>query len=71
MKKRQQYEDFLSKVDILRELDTYERNSLCDILTSETYQPGQVIIRQGEQGDKFYLIEEGEAVAIKTKGTLI
>lgn len=69
MKKRQQYEAFLSKVELLKELDSYERNSLSDVLTSETYQPGQEVIRQGELGDKLYFVEEGEAVTIINRGT--
>lgn len=68
MKKRQQYETFLSRVDLLKELDSYERNSLCDVITSETFEPGQEVIRQGELGDKLYFVEEGEAVTIINRG---
>lgn len=68
MKKRQQYENFLAKVELLQDLDSYERNSLCDVLTTEVYEPGQTVIREGEQGDKFYLIEEGQAIASIRKG---
>jgi hypothetical protein len=68
MKRRQQFEAFLSRVELLQELDSYERNSLSDVLVSATYQPGQAVINQGESGDKFFLVEEGEAVAIINKG---
>lgn len=67
-KKREKYEDFLRRVEILHDLDPYERGNLCDALTSEVYEPGQTIIRIGEQGDKFYLVEEGEGVAIQFEG---
>lgn len=40
MKKREKYEDFLSKIDILKELDSYERGKLCDVLKTEVFRKG-------------------------------
>lgn len=37
MKKREKYEEFLSKIEILKELDSYERGKLCDVLTTQTF----------------------------------
>lgn len=70
MKKREKYEAFLSRVELLQDLDPYERGSLCDVLTPETIEAGDCVIRQGEQGDKFYFLEEGEAIAIIEKGKI-
>jgi cAMP-dependent protein kinase regulator len=65
-KKREKYETFLGKVKILQTMDTYERSKLADAFKEETYQPGQYIIKEGEEGNSFYIIEAGEAVATKT-----
>lgn len=42
-----------------------ERAKIADVLESRTYEAGEDIIRQGEDGDEFFLIESGSAVAIK------
>jgi cAMP-dependent protein kinase regulator len=63
--RRQKYEEFLTRVPILQHMDSYERTSLCDAFTSQTVQAGEVIISQGESGDKFFILEEGEAAASK------
>ena len=49
-------------------MDPYERSSIADALVQETFKKNDIIIKEGETGDKFFLIIEGEAVAIKTKG---
>lgn len=66
MKRRERFETFLSKVELLADLDSYERGKICDVLETEYFENGKDIIKQGEKGDKFFLIEEGEAVAFKT-----
>ncbi len=65
MKRRDRFETFLSKIELLSELDSYERNKICDVLETEYFESGADIIRQGEKGDMFYLIEDGEAMAYK------
>ncbi|EFA74930.1 protein kinase A regulatory subunit [Heterostelium album PN500] len=67
IKKRKLYENFLEKVSILRHLDKYERVSLADALEPSAFQDGDIIVRQGEQGDKFYIIVDGE-VKVTTNG---
>jgi cAMP-dependent protein kinase regulator len=64
-KKRQRYDTFLAKVPLLASMDAYERSQLADALKSETFSDGSVICAQGEVGQKFYIIEEGGAVAFK------
>mmetsp|Transcript_79938 Transcript_79938/g.185642 ORF Transcript_79938/g.185642 Transcript_79938/m.185642 type:complete len:280 (+) Transcript_79938:475-1314(+) len=64
-KKRARYDTFLSKVPLLAQMDDYERSQLADALKSESYSDGQVIVSQGEVGQKFYIIEEGSATATK------
>ena len=55
------YFEFLSKVEIFAGLTRLEKSQLSDILTVQDYRPGEVIVRQDERGDKFYLVESGKA----------
>eukprot|EP00927_Polykrikos_kofoidii_P084868 TRINITY_DN9065_c0_g2_i1.p1 TRINITY_DN9065_c0_g2~~TRINITY_DN9065_c0_g2_i1.p1 ORF type:complete len:404 (+),score=106.22 TRINITY_DN9065_c0_g2_i1:147-1358(+) len=64
-KKRARYDAFLSKVGLLESMDAYERSQLADALRVECVKEGTTIVSQGEEGKKFYIIEEGEAVATK------
>lgn len=62
---RNKYEDFLSQVEVLQTLDNYERSKLCDCLNIITFETGERIINEGDKGNTFYLIIEGQAVAVK------
>jgi len=42
-------------------MDAYERSKLADAFVEETYKPGEFIIREGEEGETFYMIESGDA----------
>ena len=65
MRKRQKYEEQLKNVEILKTLNNYDIGQICDALNSEDYKTGDVIIKEGEQGDKFYILNKGEASAYK------
>jgi cAMP-dependent protein kinase regulator len=66
-KKREKYEEFLKHVKILENMDEYERAKLADAFREEWYQPDDVVIREGDsQGDTFYLVMSGQAIATKT-----
>lgn len=64
-KKQQQYEKFLEKVEILHTLSKYERFRIADSLVETKYADGDVIIKEGEVGDIFYIVEKGEVVCTK------
>jgi len=55
----------LKSVPILQTIDAYELSQICDAVHSEKVEKGQYIIRQDEKGDKFYILDEGEAYATK------
>ncbi len=65
-RKRDKYEDFLKSVKILQSMDHYERSKICDAIKEERFESGQFVIKEGEQGNIFYIIVEGEATATKT-----
>lgn len=65
MKRRQMYEKFLKSVEILKSIDSYEINQISDSLKIRKFKAGDMIIQQNEEGEEFYIIEEGEANATK------
>lgn len=64
-KKREKYENFLSKVELLESMDPYERSKIADALKPLKFKMNEFVVKEGESGDTFYLIEEGEAIATK------
>lgn len=52
---------------ILQSMDPYERSKLGDAVREETFQEKEYIIREGDAGDKFYMISEGTAIATKNQ----
>lgn len=65
IQKRSMYGEFLKQVPVLSVLNIYELSKVADALKSEIYEPGQVVIKEGEVGEDFYLIESGSAVVTK------
>ena len=49
-------------------MEPYERSVLSDAFVEESFKAGSYIIREGEEGNKFYFIEEGECVATMGSG---
>ena len=65
MMKREKYENTLRKVEILKSIDPYELGQICDALKTKTFKEGELIIKQGEKGDVFFILDEGKAHAEK------
>lgn len=63
--RRKMYEGFLEEVPLLSTLKAPERAKIADALGSLKYPAGTYIIREGDLGDVFYLLESGEAEAYK------
>eukprot|EP00092_Neocalanus_flemingeri_P004524 GFUD01004873.1.p1 GENE.GFUD01004873.1~~GFUD01004873.1.p1 ORF type:complete len:152 (-),score=29.20 GFUD01004873.1:261-716(-) len=61
IKKRKMYEVLLTKVSILANLDEWERLTIADALEDVTFENGTQIVKQGDQGDDFFIIVEGIA----------
>lgn len=63
--RRRMYESFLEEVPLLSSLTPYERSKIADALETHKYPAGSEIIKEGDVGDKFFILETGEAEAIK------
>jgi len=63
----QDYRSLLRRMPLFATMDEGEVNLLCSQLKPERYSPGQAIIRQGERGDKFYIIRRGH-VEVSVRG---
>lgn len=65
VKRRNKYDTFLKSVSLISCLEAYERSQIADALKAETLSKGDKVITQGEPGDKFYILEEGNLFATK------
>lgn len=63
--RRRMYENFLEEVPLLKSLTSYERSKIADALETQKYPPGTIIIKEGDPGYDFYLLESGECDAYK------
>eukprot|EP00055_Hartaetosiga_balthica_P011310 m.50898 g.50898 ORF g.50898 m.50898 type:complete len:385 (+) comp7540_c1_seq3:242-1396(+) len=69
IKKRKEYEEFLSKVEIFSSIDKYERLQVADALESCTFADGTNIVTQGEEGSEFFIIVTGNADVTQSNET--
>ncbi|MEP7135070.1 MAG: DUF1003 domain-containing protein [Chloroflexota bacterium] len=51
----------LREVPLFSEMDEQEVAGIREIMEEKKFKPGQVIIREGEKGDLFYVVTEGHA----------
>ena len=63
--RRRMYESFLEEVPLLSTLTPYERSKIADALETEKFPAGELIIKEGDPGHAFFLLEAGEADAYK------
>ncbi|XP_078677600.1 cAMP-dependent protein kinase type II regulatory subunit-like isoform X2 [Branchiostoma floridae x Branchiostoma belcheri] len=67
-KKRKMYENLLDNVPMLKTLEQFERMKVADALMTQSFEDGEVIIRQGDSADCMYFVEEGVVrIAMKNK----
>lgn len=61
MQKREKYKGFLEKVPLLQSLTEMEVMTLADSLSEEIYESGSFVCKQGDPGDFFYIVINGQA----------
>ncbi|XP_076805552.1 cAMP-dependent protein kinase type II-beta regulatory subunit-like isoform X2 [Clavelina lepadiformis] len=66
-KKRKQYEDFLATVPLLSTLTVEERMKVADAMVTKSYDDGEMILKQGDPADYFYIVIDGK-VTVKRRG---
>jgi cAMP-dependent protein kinase regulator len=66
IRRRERYDEFLSKISLFQEMDPYERSQLADGLKNIAFNRDEYVIKEGEEGNQFYIIEEGTAIALKS-----
>ena len=52
--------ELLRNVSIFRDLDTGELARVSEVCREQTFKPGEYIFREGEAGNRLFLIVEGE-----------
>ena len=67
-RKRRSYESLLEGVPMLSELREYERANLADALESIIFENEDCIIKQGDQADCMYFVEDGFIRVVLEKG---
>lgn len=68
---RQEYQDnlnFLSSVPLLKGIHQIDLGKMSELLKREFFSSGTAVVRQGERGDKFYIIRGGTVVVTKRDG---
>jgi len=61
---RARHVKFLESVEVLKGLTTDERQRIADVLQQRIFQKSDTIIRAGDDGAEFFMLEEGRAIAV-------
>ena len=62
IKKRKENQNFFRDIPTFATLTEVEQLTIADALATETFADGEVVVKQGDMGDKFYIVRSGEAV---------
>lgn len=65
--RRRMYESFLEEVPLLASLTAYERSKISDALETKKFAAGEVVIREGDAGTDFYMLESGVCSVYKAE----
>jgi len=62
-----EYVKYLDKVEILTPLHRDEKEAVAKCLTEMTFKKDETILQQGEKGEVFYILTQGEVSVLKDK----
>jgi cAMP-dependent protein kinase regulator len=60
MQSAEQKLDLLKKVAFLKDMEVYDLQKLSSAMTPVNFEPNDVLVKKGDAGDAFFLIQEGE-----------
>ena len=63
--RRRMYESFLNEVPLLSGLAPYERSKIADALETQKFPANSTIIKEGDPGEAFFLVESGTCAVYK------
>lgn len=63
-KKKDSYEAIFKKVGVFSSMDNYERTKLADAVKERRFKTNEYIIRQGDSGDEFFIVTDGQAKCV-------
>ncbi|GMI29511.1 hypothetical protein TeGR_g11745, partial [Tetraparma gracilis] len=64
-KQRSLYKKFLEQVPVLSGLSVYEKLTIADAMEPKTYETGEKIVVEGEEGHSFFIVESGSVICSK------
>ncbi|XP_077585619.1 cGMP-dependent protein kinase 2 isoform X3 [Stigmatopora nigra] len=64
--RNEEYFNFLRSVSLLRELPEEKISKIVDCLEVDYFEKGEYIIREGEDGDTFFIIAKGQVIVTQT-----
>ncbi|GAC1320928.1 MAG: hypothetical protein NVSMB2_17250 [Chloroflexota bacterium] len=64
------YRDDLAAMPLLRDLSPRELDLLVSHLSPSRFAPGQIVVRQGEPGDRFFIVRSG-SVEVERDGEIL
>lgn len=56
----------VNQIDFFKDLDIYEKTKLFESLEEDRVPPDRYIIKEGDLGNCFYIVAEGQLVAHKS-----
>lgn len=67
--KRRMHEKFLEDVPLFKSLEISEIHKIADALEPVNFKNGEVVLKEGDAGGSFYLIEYGDALFYRSNGS--
>lgn len=63
-KRYERHLGFLRSVKLLEKLDDIDIGKVAENVRQHNFNKGEMVVKEGEMADRFYMVEEGEAMAI-------